>query len=45
MKTIIVLTIILSAYTIGAAAFGNDAAMEKCQQTHTYDTCFHQLNR
>jgi len=45
MKTILILTIILGAYTIGAAAFSNVAVMEKCQQTFSYDVCFQQLNR
>jgi hypothetical protein len=23
----------------------DDAAMSQCQQTHSFDTCFHSLNR
>ena len=39
-------------FIIGVALFAafmllqdNDSAMTQCQQTHSFDTCFHSLNR
>ena len=36
---------ILAAYAYMVFAASNHAAMDKCQQTHSYDTCFQLLNR
>lgn len=46
MKTFvaIALTIALAAFAWAIAADDEDA-MEKCQRTHSFDTCFHSLHR
>jgi len=39
-------TIILTLVAVIAFfAFDNSEAMVKCQEKHSYDTCFHSLNR
>lgn len=32
-------------FIAATAIFGHDKAMEQCQKTHSYETCFQQLNR
>lgn len=36
---------VLGAVVFMAMAASNHAAMDKCQLTHSYDTCFQLLNR
>lgn len=37
--------IILSILIIGILIINEDNSMNKCQETHSFDTCFSNLNR
>ena len=45
MLKMIAFALALLGTTLAIGAILDDGAMEKCQLTHSFDTCFHSLNR
>lgn len=44
MLWVVIAATVYGLMSFGVLSYSNDA-MEKCQEKHSYDTCFQQLNR